>query len=252
MMHVIAVILLMTVVQVHAATGSSSHGSSSGGAVAGLGGYGAIGFYGGIVNSTQDDLNTMQSRANINQGGITTGQLTQAYEFGPFYQYRFDGTIYALHIRPTYFYARQDGSGSAGSYTYGVTGYTIFPMLKLYPLENNFMKFYMQLGLGYGSANGMITEGAGNHVDFTSGGFGTEVGLGAELCLTSSQCISAEGNYRYLNFNRSVVTKSSGTFNASNGSLTQYGKGQELELDNSDLAIRMGGLMFMFGYYLYF
>ena len=42
-------------------------------------------------------------------------------------------------------YQKEDGTGSDGTYSYSVTGWTVFPMLRLYPLENEFMKFYMQM-----------------------------------------------------------------------------------------------------------
>ena len=98
----------------------------------------------------------------------------------------------------------------------------------------------------------MISEGAGNTVNFGSGGFGAVIGLGASFFLTASQAISFEGNYRYLNFDRNIVTSSSGTFNTAQGSLSQYSVGHEVELDGSDLAVRMGGLMAMMGYNFYF
>ena len=235
-------------------TSMAKPGSSGSGAtgLSGLSGNTSFGFYGGIVNTSQNDLNTLQARANINQGGITTSALNQAWEIAPFVEYRISGTMFALQLRPSYFYERQDGSGSAGHYAYAVTGWTVFPMLKFYPLENDFMKFYMQVGLGYGQVSGMVSEGAGNTCNFGSGSFGSAIGIGAMFFLTANQAISFEGNYRYLDFDRNIVTSASGTFNSAQGSLSQYTVGREAELDGGDLALRMGGLMFLGGYNYYF
>lgn len=213
------------------------------------GGAWAIGFSGGVVSSSQNDMNDLIKRNNTGDDGpISTGQMTSAYELAPFMTYRFDSTIFAFQLRPSYFYQSEDGSGDEGSYEMAVTGWTVFPLLRLYPLENESMKFYMQFGLGYGRMMGEINEGAGNNVKFESGSFGTVVGMGAEFCFTVNHCINLEGDYRYLNFERSLVMKSSGTFEH----LTSYDKGAEIEMDDRDLTVRMGGLMFMGGYTYWF
>lgn len=232
----------------------SSSGSGASG-ISTLNGSSSIGLFAGIVNSAQDSLNDMQQRANTREGGITTSQLTQAWEVAGHITYRYSGTIWAIQIRPSYFYERADGHGTSGSFTYGVTGWTVFPILKMYPLENDFMKFYMQAGLGYGQVTAFVNEGQdasghNRHVDFGSGAFGSTVGLGAEFAYSPSHAFSLECNYRYLNFQRNIVTSSSGSF--ASGSLTQYGKGQEVELDSNDLAVKMGGLQFLAGYSYYF
>jgi hypothetical protein len=217
------------------------------------GGWGFSGYL-GTVNATQDGMNTLQQRANSREGGITTGQLNNAYEVAFGLTYRFSGAMYALHFRPSYFYQRADGKGSSGPFTYGVQGFTFFPMFRLYPLENEIMKFYMQLGLGYGQVQGTITEGqtggVDRHVDFRSGSFGTTVGLGAEFCFNANHCIALEGDYRYLNFTRNVASKGSGNF--AGDSLSQSATGAEVEMDGSDLEVKMGGLMYMAGYAFWF
>lgn len=229
-------------------TSSTSSRSSSGGL--GGGGNDAFSFYGGTINTSQDALNTMQQRSNTRAGGITGGQLTSAYEIGGGYMYRFDSSIYAIQIRPMYFYQRTDGSGSPGQYTYAVQGWTVFPILRLYPMENDIMKFFLQIGMGYGQVTGHVSEGQGVSATFGSGAFGTMVGMGAEFCFSPQSCFSFEGNYRYLDFIRNIVTASSGTF-ASN-SLSQYGVGQEAELDNNDVDLRMSGLQMLAGYTYWF
>lgn len=217
-------------------------------AMGGQGGW-SLGMYAGIVNSSQEQMNEIIKRANTGVNGpVSTSQMNSAYEAAPFLQYRFGGTIYAVQFRPSFFYQKEDGSGDNGSYGMSVTGYTVFPMLRLYPLENDLMKFYMQFGLGYGRVNGEINEGAGNSVKFASGSFGTVVGLGAEFCFNANHCLNLEGDYRYLNFERNIVTSSSGTL----PNLTNSTKGQEVEMDGSDLSVRMGGLMFLAGYTMWF
>lgn len=220
------------------------------GSYSSFGGGWAIGFQAGTVNSSQNQMNEIIRRANTGTNGpVSTGQMNSAYEFAPFMTYRFDASIFAIHLRPSYFYQVEEGKGANGSYDMSVKGWTVFPMLRLYPLENEFMKFYMQFGLGYGSMTGEINEGAGNQVVFESGAFGTVLGLGAEFCFTGgNHCINFEGDYRYLSFERSLVKKSSGAL----PDLSSYGKGNELEMDGADLSVRMGGLMFLAGYTYWF
>lgn len=209
----------------------------------------SIGFKAGVVTTDQEHLNTLITRANTREGGISTGQLSSAYEAAAFYAYRFSGSIYQLQLRPSYFYQSEEGTGASGAHEYSVTGFTVFPIFRLYPLENDFMKFFMQIGLGYGRANTDIKEGS-----FTAkgagGAFGSLVGLGAEFCFTENHCIDFEGNYRYLTMERNIATSVNGT--PGTGSLSQAGKDQELELDNTDLAARFTGLQFLMGYTMYF
>jgi hypothetical protein len=230
------------------ARGGFGGGSSSGGGGGGAGGW-SIGINGGIINADQPAMNEIIKRANSGtHGPVSTSQMTTAYDVEPFITYRVDGSVFALQLRPGYFYENEGGSGKNGSYEMSVTGWTIFPILRLYPLENEYMKFYLQFGLGYGRMNGEINEGAGNQVQFAAGAFGTVVGLGSEFCFTPNHCVNIEGDYRYLNFERSKVTKSSGTL----PDLTAYGKDHELEMDDNDMAVRMGGLEFLAGYTFYF
>ncbi len=214
----------------------------------GQGGW-SLGAFLGLVNSSQDQMNEVIKRANTGANGpVSTNQMNSAYELAPFLQYRYSGTMFAVQFRPSYFYQKEDGHGSNGSYGMSVTGFTLFPMLRLYPLESDIMKFYMQIGLGYGRVNGEINEGAGNSVKFASGAFGTVVGMGAEFCFNPSHCLNLEGDYRYLQFERNLVSTSTGTL----PDLTNTTKGQEVEMDGSDLSVRMGGLMFMAGYTMNF
>lgn len=209
----------------------------------------ALGFNLSLINASQNDMNELIKRSNTSAGGISTSELNQAYEAQAFYMYRFSGTMFALQFRPSYFYQVQDGSGSGQSYDYELTGFTIFPIFRLYPLESDIMKFYMQAGLGYGRINGKIKE-ADASVEFAGGGFGSIVGLGSEFCFTPNHCLMVEGNYRYLTIERLRATGASGSFRSD--SLSQAQKGQEVELDNNDVSVRMGGLMFVAGYTAWF
>jgi hypothetical protein len=242
--HHLALILIAT-----ALSSSPAFAYGSGGGGGGSGGGWSIGLDLGLVNASQDSMNEIIKRANTGTNGpVSTSQMNSAYEFAPFITYRYTGTIFAVQLRPSIFYQSETGSGDNGAYDFSVQGWTLFPMLRLYPLESDIMKFYMQFGLGYGRMTGKISEGAGNSVTFESGAFGSVVGLGAEFCFTPNHCMNLESDYRYLTFERSKVTASSGTL----PDLTQYSKNDEIEMDGSDLSVRMGGLMFMFGYTYWF
>lgn len=198
-----------------------------------------------LANAEQEHMNTLIQRANTREGGITTSALNQAYEASVHYGYRFSGSMIAILFRPSFVYQRSTGSGASGGFNYGVTGFTFFPMMRLYPLENNFMKFFMQFGLGYGRANSTIEE-ASAKVEMAGDAFGTLLGMGTEFCFKDTHCAIVEANYRYLLMERNIATSSQGTFTP--GSLTRSGKDQEVEMDDTDLAVRMSGLQFMLGY----
>lgn len=225
--------------------------AARGGGGGGGGGDYSLGFHLGLVGSTQSQMNDLIKRANTRNGGITTGELNSAYEAAVSLQYRFSGTIYALQLRPSYFYQKQSGKGSGGAFKYGLTGFTIFPIFRLYPLENEYMRFFMQLGLGYGRVMGNIEENntaAPTHgsVDFDGGAFGSLAGLGAEFCYEKVHCFSLEGTYRYLTYERVIASSANGAF--ATGSLDQAANDKEVEVDGADLSARMGGLIFMMGY----
>lgn len=203
-----------------------------------------------FLSPTQDDMNTLIDRANQREGGITTKPLGQGYELTVNYEYRFSGTMFSAVVRPSYFMQGQKGSGKDGGFDYTLSGWTFFPMLKLTPLENSFIKFFLQIGLGYGSLKGLISE-AGSMVQFSHGSFGGLAGLGAEFCFTGEHCMLMEGNLRYLPFERNMASTVVGGSFAS-GSLTNYANGQEVEVDNRDLATTMSGVLATIGYMYHF
>lgn len=213
--------------------GSISAFARGGGGGGGGGGAHAIEIGAGVVTASQDDLNTWIV-ANSGQ------QLSSAYEFSLTYIYRFSGSMFALALRPSYFTQKNTGAASAS-----LTGTSFMPFLRLYPLENSFIKFFMQLGMGFSSLTGTISNAAGK-TDFSGSAFGAELGLGAEFCFTDSQCMTIEGNYRYLPIDRSVTSNSTGTLG--NG-MTSVG---ELRLNNLCAQNTMSGIQGVLAYTYHF
>jgi hypothetical protein len=212
----------------------------------GGGGGHSIGGFLGFASPGQDDLDLLVDRANTRAGGISTDPLGQGYDLSFLYQYRFSGSMFALVFRPSFFSQSTKGSAGGGQdYKYSLTGFTFFPMLKLIPLENDFIKFFMQIGIGYGRLSGTIQEDTAK-IDFSGGNFGAISGLGAEFCFSDSHCMVLEGNLRYLPFERNKATKVSGTF--ATDSLTNAVDGQEVEIENRDLGSTLSGLVANLGY----
>ncbi len=202
-----------------------------------------------FASPDQEDINNLIERANARVGGISTKQLTSAYEFFAFWMYRFNGTMYAIQFRPSYFIQSQSGSGTGGTYAYNLSGFTVFPIFRLYALENSFMKFFLQSGIGYGRINGKIEE-AGATVEFAGGNFGMMGGAGAEFCFVPSHCIVVEGNLRYLPIDRNITTSSTGTF--ASDSISQNTVDHELEYNNQDLRTTLGGFQAVVEYTFHF
>jgi hypothetical protein len=210
----------------------------------------SVGVLGGIVTSTQSDLNTLITRANTRVGGISTGQFGNAYEFGGYIQRRLNGSIIALQLRPSYYMASTTGTGTGGTFAYSLTGYTVAPLIKLYILESAGVKLYLVGGINYGILNGKIQEASAT-VEFKGSNVGYQGGIGTLFCFgqKGAHCISLEGNVRYLFIERNLVSSSTGTFSQSNpASVSQSGNGQELELDQKDLATTMSGVQGLLGY----
>ena len=217
-------------------------------ALAAGGGGSSIGFFIGTTGSTQTDMNSLIDTQNSGSDGpISAGKLTSAYEFSGHWSYRFSN-IMGLHFRPSCSTQTTDGTGTAGSYDYGITGFTLFPMMRLFLLENNYIKFFTQVGIGWGFANGVIQE-PGLKVEFSGNASGFIGGIGAEFCIATVHCINVEGNFRYLPIERMTVDSASGS-NAGSG-LSQYLSG-EIELGDHDLASSMSGIMGVLGYTYYF
>lgn len=177
------------------------------------------------LNSVIDEINSSESRA--------VNKLGSAYELPLYYQYRFSSSMFALQFRPSYFMQSASGSG----YDTKLSGFTIFPMLRMYPLENNFIHFFMQTGVGYGRISGSMS-GPNGSVDWAGGAFGAVAGLGAEFCFTDAHCMVVEGNVRYLPVERNIVSGVSGTPSGFDSVVDDH----ELENGNMDVKSTMSGI----------
>ncbi|MGZ3743805.1 MAG: hypothetical protein ACXWRE_02910 [Pseudobdellovibrionaceae bacterium] len=222
---------------------TANHANASGG---GGGGH-SLEFGLGLLTAGQDDINTLIKTARASATSPSTSDMGSAYELFAQYQYRFSGTMFSIAFRPSYITQSTTGSGTDGSYNYKLSGFTIFPMFRLYPLENNFIKFYMQTGLGYGRMSGEITEGAAS-VNFAGSAFGAIGGLGVDFCFTPDHCISIEGNLRYLPIERNLASTATG----SAAGLSQAASGQEVEIAGSDLKTTLSGIQGSIAYTLNF
>jgi len=199
----------------------------------------SIGFGVGILSAPQTDLNSYLDGLNI--AGVK--DVGSAYEFSAQYAHRFSGTMFAVIFRPSLFTQSSTGTASAN-----MSGVLFFPIVRLVPLENNFMKFFLQVGVGYGNISGTLSNGSSN-LAFSGGTFGGLAGLGAEFCFTPSNCIVLEGNARYLPIYRNIVTASSGNMGGSIGTPVLNG---ELRANNNDVITTMGGFLGIVGYNFYF
>jgi hypothetical protein len=197
----------------------------------------SLGFQLALTGPSQDDVNSWVN--SLNQVG--TKEMGAGYEFLFDYQYRFQRTMFAVLFRPSYLI--QDASG--GGVKTSLRSFQLFPMFRLYPLENSFIQFFMQVGVGYGSAD-LKLENAGASGNYSGSAFGALAGLGVNFCFTPSHCVSVEGNLRYLPMPR-ITGSASG---ALGGNITQVNG--ELEQNNRDLGITLSGVQGLVGYRLNF
>lgn len=201
----------------------------------------------GITTSSQSDVNTIIKNTNTAVSGVSTSELGNAWELGGFFQYRTSGSL-ALQFRPSYFYQKQS---SGSSYEYSVTGFLLFPVMRYYLLEDKFIKFFTNLGIGYGRLSGDIKDGASDSVSFSGGNLGYMAGLGAEFCFFGgSHCLNLEANFRYLDVDR--VVADSGKGSAFTRTVTQATSGQEVEINGKDLDVNMSGVNMFIGYIYYY
>lgn len=190
-----------------------------------------------LMSPTQGDVNAWVTSL----GTAGTKEVGTGYEFMFDYHYRFSSTMFALMFRPSYFTQSANGGGVEAK----LTGLTFFPMLRLYPLENNFIKFFMQVGLGYGKLTTDLSNN-GASGSFDGSAFGAMGGLGAQFCFTDAHCMSIEGNIRYLPIERNTGSASGSL----GGSITQTAG--ELELSGKDLGTTLSGIQGVIGYTLNF
>jgi hypothetical protein len=215
----------------------------------GMGGNMSVGVGLSTVSAGQDDMNGAIDDAVA--AGANTKNLGSAWEFYANWSYRFSGTMYAFIFRPSYFTQTAEGSGAGGNYDYKLTGFTVMPIFRIYPLENSFIKFFMQTGLGYGSLSGAITAGAKN-LDFKGSAFGAMGGVGVDFCFTPSHCLTVEGNLRYMPIERNLTSGGNCAAGGDIPGISQCGGSSEVERNNSDLKTTMSGVQGLIGYTMNF
>ncbi|UXR64448.1 hypothetical protein EZJ49_15375 [Bdellovibrio bacteriovorus] len=203
------------------------------------------------VSAGQNDMNSLIDAAGSSAAAADTKDLGSAWEFYANWSYRFSSTMYAFVFRPSYFTQSTEGSGTDGSYDYKLTGFTVFPIFRIYALENSFIKFYMQTGLGYGSLNGEITAGTKN-LDFKGSAFGAMGGIGVDFCFTEAHCLTVEGNLRYMPIERNLTTGGNCAAASDIPGVSQCGGNSEVERDGKDLATTMSGVQGLIGYTMNF
>lgn len=216
----------------------------------GGGGSWSFGFNVGIVNADQNDVNGEISARSPTNGAKEFGN---AYEGNAFIAYQIQGSDTTLMLRPSYmYYADQDGTGAS----YSLNGFTIFPMLRFTLLSDQTIRFYSQVGVGYGQMNGEISDSEGSesfNVKFSGGDIGYMFGLGAEFCFFGSHCVNVEGNMRILSIDRMIVDSvTDDPTGITDTQFTQMAKGQELEVRNRDLGTSMSGIVGLVGYAFHF
>lgn len=209
----------------------------------------SIGAAFGVNGANQTDMNSVISSANQTAGGISNSRMGSAYEFSLLYGYRFSRSMFEIGIRPSFSLQESRGSGSLGGYSYAFQGFSLFPTLRMIPLENDIFKFFLQTGVGYGILNGSIRE-PNLEVEFSGDRLGLMFGLGAEFCFSASHCIRVDGTVRYMPVERNIVSRQTGA--ATGGVLTQVGSGQELEIGNRDFSSTFTGVQGVVGYTYYF
>lgn len=191
---------------------------------------------------------TEQNRLNSVAAANGSSDLPSATEFIGEFEYRFSRTMFSALFRPSYFTQKASKSCTGGNCEFNLTGYTIFPVFRLYPLENNFIKFFMQAGLGYGSLSGELSNPSAS-VSFNGGAIGYVGGIGVQFCFTDSHCMVVEGNMRYLPIERNIASSSSGSFSG----ISQSTAHMEVEdVNGHDLQTSMGGIQGIIGYHMNF
>lgn len=200
----------------------------------------SVGLGAAVTTADQSGLNTMINTSKTAANG-STSNFSSGLEFVGHITFRFSNNFVALQLRPTYFQQSTSGTGSDGSHSYDLKGYTFFPLVRFIPLSNDVIDFYMQTGIGYGKLSGSIANGA-RKAEFSGSNFGLQVGLGADFCLVPDHCFGIEGNYRYLPIERNIVSTGTGPTNLPYGA-SQAQADRELEdLNGSDIATSMSGI----------
>ena len=233
-------ILLLFLLSFSVANTSFAAAKKRGGKGAFAGGSMSIGAGLALATADQTGLNSMIATAKTSAAS-TAGNMSSATEYFGYFTFRFANGFTAIQLRPSLFTQSSSGSGSDGSHSYDLEGFTIFPMARIIPLSNDLIDFYIQGGLGYGKLDGTVKNGA-REAKFSGSAFGVQMGLGAEFCFVPEHCFNLEGNYRYLPIARNIVSSGTGPANLPYGS-SQAQADKELEdLNGSDVATTLSGL----------
>ncbi|MEQ1723392.1 MAG: outer membrane beta-barrel protein [Pseudobdellovibrio sp.] len=236
-MYILAAVCIISVASVsHAAKKRGGRGAFAGGSLsAGL----------GIAISTADQTG-MNSLINAAKAATASsaGSMGSATEYIGYFTFRFSNNFVALQLRPSFFSQSASGSGTDGSHSYNLDGFTIFPMVRIIPLSNDLIDFYVQGGLGYAKLDGEIKNGAARS-SFSGSGFGMQMGLGAEFCFVPDHCFNVEGNYRYLPISRNIVSSATGLPTGTSQNQTD----RELEdASGNDVATTLSGVSGLLSY----
>ena len=240
--------IMMTTLFLAQAEAARSRGGSSGGSF--FNGTVYLNLSISTVGATQDDINSVIKDHNSTvSGGISSSTLGSGLEGNASFIYRYSGTAYALVLRPGYFWAKSHGSGNGQDYNFDITGTTAFLMFRLYPLENDFIKFYMQVGPGWGQTNSDLKLGT-TTAQFTGSAFGGSAGLGVDFCFIPGHCMTIEGNVRYLPVERNTGT--GGNCTGSTTGFSQCGSSGEIERSSKDFTTSLSGIIGTLGYTMMF
>jgi Outer membrane protein beta-barrel domain len=232
--------LLIVLITLFTTISSDAASRKKGGKGAFAGGSLAAGLGVAITTADQTGVNSLVQAAKVNTNS-TASTLSSATEYMGFLTFRFSNNLVALQLRPTLFYQSSSGSGSDGSHSYDLDGYTVFPLVRLIPLSNDIIDFYIQGGIGYAQLNGKI-KNAAREAKFSGSGFGMQTGLGAEFCFIPQHCFAVEGNYRYLPITRNIVSSGTGPGNLPWGT-SQAQADKELEDSaGNDVATTLSGI----------
>ena len=220
----------------HAAKKKGGKGAFAGGSL-------SAGFGISLTTAEQTGINSLINSARTATNS-TASTLSSATEYIGYVTFHFAGNFVAIQLRPTLFSQKSTGSGSDGAHSYSLNGYTLFPLVRITPLSNDLIDFYIQGGLGYGNLDGSISNGA-TRADFSGSSFGTQFGLGAQFCFVPDHCFNIEGNYRYLPIGRNIVSNGSGLPTGT----TQASNNKELEdAAGNDVATTLSGVSGILSY----
>ena len=94
-------------------------------------------------------MNKLITNANTRETGLSVSDLGNAWDLNATFTYKVTDMI-ALQFRPGMYMVSEDGSNSTGSFDYSVMGFTLFPVMRLYLLENNYIAFFSNIAVGWG------------------------------------------------------------------------------------------------------